>query len=209
MYYKNFTEFHNEQEASKWPIDYFGSWMNDIQVNNKSNIAKLLYGYTGNMNHLYNQLLRGLGEFDKSEVNKYNKEIDLIEKEVSQFELHDNIVIYRYTYKNFFRSLFELSNMQTGRILIEKGFMSTTLLPDLMRDFAKSRNYNCILKLYLPKGTKGAYVSFGEYKLNEYEFLLPPNATFKLLAKSFSIKYRMPMYKCILINQWEFYNNKY
>jgi len=69
------------------------------------------------------------------------------------------------------------------------------LVPSLLKEFAKKHKYNCILKLYLPKGTKGAYIRFSNCVLNECEFLLPPNSKFILVRKHISLKYRM-VYEC-------------
>lgn len=203
---KNFQQFHTEQEAYVWAVNYFGSWINNIQAN-KSNydknniIANLMYAYTGNMNVVYNQFLRGVIEFDKEQIEKYSKEIAIITKEICKFELQEDIIVYRYTNKKLFKYLFKELQIKVGSTFIEKGFMSTTLMPGLMREFSKNHKCDCVLKLYLPKGSKGAYISFGENKLNEFEFLLPPNSTFKLLAKHFNIKNRTIMYECLLINQ--------
>jgi len=66
--------------------------------------------------------------------------------------------------------------------------MSTTLVLGLLKEFAKKHRYNCVLKLYLPKGTKEAYIRFNNSILNEHEFLIPPNLTFRLIMKHFSLK---------------------
>ena len=78
--------------------------------------------------------------------------------------------------------------------------MSTTLFAESMLEDIKPRNYNCILKLYLPKGTKGAYIWQND-GLDEQEFLLPTNAVFKLLKKGFWTRRFMCLYECELIKQ--------
>lgn len=85
-----------------------------------------------------------------------------------------------------------------------KRIMSTTLVADLLRSFAKSHKYDCLLKLYLPKGTKGAYIDFdNKYNmLNECEFLLPINTSFILKKKFFSFKYMKSIYECYLAEQY-------
>jgi hypothetical protein len=202
---KVFREFKTDHEVCKWVNDNFGLWINDVQTNkhngDRCNISKLLYAYTGSMNVIYNRFLRGQGELEEQQNEKCPKEIDIITKEICKLELQEDIVVYRYTCKNFFRNSFETLKPRKGRNFTEKGFMSTTLLPELVKEFPQNHKYDCILKLYLSKGTKGAYVSIGDNKLNEYEFLLPPNATFKLLKRGFRIRDWMPMYECELVHQ--------
>ncbi|MCB2300670.1 ADP-ribosyltransferase [Clostridium tagluense] len=198
---KAFREFHTDKEVCEFVMKYFNSWINDVQINNKNNISNLLYAYTGSMNVIYNRFLRGQVEFEEEQLEKYPKEIDIITKEICKLELQEDIIVYRYTCKSFFRNSFESFKSKIGRNFTEKGFMSTTLLPDLVKEFPQNHKYDYILKLYLPKGTKGAYVSIGNNNLNEYEFLLPPNATFKLLKRGFRIRGWMPMYECVLVHQ--------
>ncbi|MBU3175176.1 hypothetical protein KPL47_02200 [Clostridium estertheticum] len=196
---KAFVEFHTDKEVSEFVIKYFDSWINDVQINNKNNISNLLYAYTGSTNVIYNRSLRGVTELDKNSVEKYSKEIAIITKEICKLELKEDIIVYRYTCKSFFRNSFETLKPGIGRNFIEKGFMSTTLAPELLKEFPQHHRYDCILKLYLPKGTKGAYISIGNNNLNEYEFLLPPNAEFKLLKRG--LRGWMPLYECELIHQ--------
>lgn len=202
---KIFREFHTDKAAYEWGMDYFGSWIKDIQSakdnDNANEISHLLYAYTGNMNIPYNQFLRGYNRFDEEQIEDYSMDTAIISKEICKFALQKNIVVYRYTHKNLFRKLFESSKLKIGKTFTDKGFMSTTLVPDLLKEFAKNRRYNCILKLYLPKGTKGAYIKFDNSLLNEHEFLLPPNTTFKLVRRKFSVKYFRWIYECELVSQ--------
>lgn len=199
-----FREFHSSQDADEWAIHNFGQWIKDIR-SGKDNLdrnseAYLLYAYSGNMNIIYNRFLRGFKDFDKNESKEYSKNIAIIAKEISKFELSENIIVYRYTNRKWFRYLFEYLKPRVGEIFTDKGFMSTTLVPELLKGFAKEHHYNCILKLYLPKGTKGAYLKFDKSILNEQEFLLPPNSTFRLVRKHLSLGYAM-IYECELISQ--------
>lgn len=199
-----YRQFYTDQDVHEWGVRHFGQWLNDIQpdIGNLDNgsIGNLLYFYAGNMYMIYNNFLRGLKGFDNEEIKEYSRDISILVKEISKFSLIENIIVYRYTDKKLFKYLFDSSSAELGKTFTERGFMSTTLVPGLLREFANEHNYNCLLKLYLPKGTKGAYLKFNNSKLNEHEFLLPPNATFKLVKKYFSLKYRT-VYECVLINQ--------
>jgi hypothetical protein len=199
-----FREFHSSQEADEWAIHNFGQWIKDIRDSkdnlDRNSVAYLLYAYSGNMNIIYNRFLRGFKDFDEDESKEYSRDIAIIAKEISKFELQDNIIVYRYTNRKWFGYLFQGLKPRLGKMFTDKGFMSTTLVPQLLKEFAKNHRYNCILKLYLPKGTKGAYLKFDNSILNEQEFLLPLNSTFRLIRKRLSLKYGM-VYECELISQ--------
>ncbi|MFL0197127.1 ADP-ribosyltransferase [Clostridium sp. WILCCON 0269] len=203
---KVFRQFKNEEEVYEWVTDNFGGGTRYIEIyensSDKSDMANLLCCYTGNKNNIYRKILWGCAkELGGEEIENYLKEISIIPKEICKFELQENIIAYRYTYKKTLEKGFESLKIEKGETFTNKMFMSTTLIPGLLKEFFKSRKCDCILKLYLPKGTKGVYVSVGKNALNEQEFSLPPNSTFKLIKRSYSFKYHMPLYECELLYQ--------
>lgn len=202
---KIFREFHTDKEAYEWAMNNFESWLKDIQPDkdkyDDNNIANSLYDYTGGLNILYNEYLRGFNTLEQVVIEEYSKNTAIITNEISKFALLENIVVYRYTNKKWFGYLFQSLKPKIGQIFSDKGFMSTTLVPDMLEKFAKEQRYNCVLKLYLPIGTKGAYIRFNNSKLNEHEFLLPPNSKFRLIRKYLSFKYKM-VYECELVSQY-------
>ncbi|OPJ58151.1 ADP-ribosyltransferase [Clostridium chromiireducens] len=105
--------------------------------------------------------------------------------------------------KELLKLLFEKQKIKVGHTFTDKAFIDTTLVPDLIRDFADTHKYNCLLKLHLPKGIKGAYVEFYHKNdhLNECEFLLPLNSIFVLKKKYFSLRYMKKVYECYLVAQ--------
>lgn len=199
-----FCEFDSSQDVDEWAAHNFGQWIKEIRSGkdniDTNNIGYLLYAYSGSMNIIYNRLLRGSKDFDENEIEEYSRNIAIITEEISKLELPENIIAYRYTNRKWFSNLFESSKPRVGEIFTDKGFMSTTLVSELLKEFAKEHRYNCILKLYLPKGTKGAYLKFDNSILNEQEFLLPPNSTFRLIRKHLSFRYGL-VYICELISQ--------
>lgn len=201
---KAYKQFQTEQEALCWVTKYYRAWLNYIQeyknAKKPDNAAQLLYDYTGGMNIPYNQYLRKMNELKKENVEQYSRDIDIITKEISKFSLLENIVVYRYTSTGFFKTMFLSPKLQVGKTYTDPGFMSTTLVCNLLQAFAAKRKYNCLLKLYLPKGTKGAYVKFDDSLLNEEEFLLPPNTTFRVIRKYFDFKYHR-VYECEVLIQ--------
>lgn len=204
---KLFKEFTTEEEAKRWAEENYGQWLKDIQITeysyNSKNINDLLYGYTGNMYQIYNPMLRGWGKYDNKEIVEYSQKINIINNEISKINLKENIVVWRYTHKKLFKLLFENHKIKVGQTFTDKAFMDTTLVAELLHSFAFDHKYNCLLKLYLPKGTKGVYIDFYDKDsiLNECEFLLPTNATFMLKKKGFSFRYMKKVYECYLVKQ--------
>ncbi|EHI99780.1 hypothetical protein CDLVIII_3206 [Clostridium sp. DL-VIII] len=204
---KAFKEFSTEDEAKEWVNENYGQWLEKIQITQYSyaskNVSDLLSGYSGNMDRVYNQMLRGKREFPKSQSKEFIENINIINNAISKLKLKENIQVWRWTSKNEFKKLFENAKIKKGHTFIDKAFMSTTLVSDLLENFAKSRKYDCLLKLYLPKGTKGAYIDFYDkyHLLNECEFLLPTNTSFVFQKKFFSFKYMKWIYECYLVGQ--------
>lgn len=200
-----YKEFNTEEDVDKWTNENYGEWLEKLQREDYSydsnDITDLLYYYTGSMNDILNKLLRGylVSELDEDELNDFTNKINIINTEISNFKLKENIIVWRYTYKGFFERLFESNKIKVGRVFIEKSFMSTTLLPKNLEEFALSNHYDTLLKIYLPKGTNGAYVDFEKDGLNEREFLLPKGCKFKLKKKKFRLRWPHYVYECELI----------
>lgn len=200
-----FKEFHTDLEAHEWAMHNFAPWIKKLQQvednHDENNIENLLNAYTGSENLIINRFLRGNCMPYEDNLEELSRKVEIIEKEICKFKLQENIIVYRYTHKNFLRQLFGHSEIKREKVFVEKAIMSTTLVANLLIEFAKNRKCNCLVKLYLPKGTKGVYVKFDNGLLNEHEFLLPPNSKFKLIGKSYSFKYGMFVYKCELVSQ--------
>ena len=202
-----FKEFFAEDEAKRWAKENYGDWLDKIQITKYSysskNINDLLFGYSGNMDRVYNQRLRGKIKNCENQCKEFMKNIKIINNEISKLKLKENVIVWRWTSKSEFKKLFENAKIKKGHTFIDKAFMSTTLVADLLENFAKNRKYDCLLKLYLPKGTKGAYIDFYDkyHLLNECEFLLPTNTSFVFQKKFFSFKYMKWIYECYLVGQ--------
>ena len=202
-----YREFYLKEDIDNWVINNYGEWINILnkeKYNYKAgntDLADLLYCYGGNNYITYNNILRGFEEYSENERKENLKEIDIINKSISKFKLNDEIVVWRFTHKDFFETLFEDFKVKKENTFTEKAFMSTTLIPSLLLEFAKKNKYNCLLKLYLPRGTKGAYLKFNNTLLNEEEFLLPFGATFVLKNRYYDFRFRKWVYKCSLMSQ--------
>ena len=89
--------------------------------------------------------------------------------------------MYRYTRRKAVRANCG-GHIHNGAVISDPGFQSTSLVKSCMKSFAKEYEMDCLLKIYLPKGFPGAYIS--EYReedrLDENEYLLPAGTRLKV-----------------------------
>lgn len=76
------------------------------------------------------------------------------------------------------------TNLKVGDVFEDKGFVSTTLDPDIANSFSANSFYGKVLQFNLPKGTKGLFPEYflGDevFSWGEREFLLPRDSKFKV-----------------------------
>ncbi len=186
-----YKEFQTSDEADAW------AWANyaDVLTPSKDNTAYMsVFYYTGSMSRNWNSVLRHHpsienGEFEESAKGEFCPDGEQIcrIKEVNtvlrQHTIPENVVVYRYTHKKVLKHLCFPEKIKRLVHFSDKGFFSTTLVKELLVDFANKHACNCLLKIYLPAGLQGAYVSLKNplAKLNEQEILLPPNTKFEIV----------------------------
>lgn len=137
------------------------------------------------------------------DVNKYLRNIDddineayvqtavkNIDSAISKFELKENITLFRGTDVDSLIELFpdadDLAEL-IGCEYSDKGYMSTAPLEKVAKRFAEDNDVGnqLILQLDVTKGNgKGAYINSlsGQYKNDEYEFLIKRDSKFKIYA---------------------------
>lgn len=183
-----YREFSSEEEAEEWARQHYADL---IGIPRDDELHKIISSYTGSYYKWYNNLLRNYMPVNSSEFKKIDSidvrenviEIQKIIEALCKYSLPENIIAYRFTHKAVIKSLCSGKNICVGTIFSDKAFFSTTLIRKLLNEFMWKNHCNCLLKLYLPKGLSGAYVSIDkEWScLNEQEFLLPPNTKFRII----------------------------
>ncbi|MDE1906963.1 MAG: hypothetical protein KGH75_11000 [Rhodospirillales bacterium] len=152
----------------------------NLYMNTSSNINSLLR--TG-------RLLKGsITERIKPEVKKIIKSI----QKAPKFKLGYPTVVYRGITKKSY------SNLKTGKVYKDKGFVSTTFISEIADDFNDGKNYQA--RIFLTSRDEGAYLPVlcnrfatePEFKFKDYtkehELLLPKGTTFKVLGHSYNSK---------------------
>lgn len=183
-----YREFKSAEESETWAWQHYA---NLLGLPPEDELYKMISSYTGSYYKAYNKLLRTCPPLDSIEFRKINfedyadlvEEIYKISRTLKNYSLPENITVYRFSHKKDIRKLCGKKIFCVGMEFSDKAFFSTTLVKDKLERFRKENRCDCLLKLYLPQGFPGAYVSFKQdwSCLNEQEFLLPPNVKFRIL----------------------------
>lgn len=193
--YSPYREFHGEAEVENWAWAHYGDLLG---MSPKSKLYEDIFAYTGSLSTPINRLLRHAPPYGTPEFFKYDpgdfqfayEVIPGIAEALNRHRTPEAIVAYRFTQLKAMKQLCGTKRFRSGLLFSDKAFFSTTLLRKRLLQLGKEHRCNCVLKLYLPKGTHGAYVSFKDKRdlLREYEFLLPPNTKFEI-AKVWTFTY--------------------
>ena len=180
-----YLSFKTENEAVSWANKYFSDWLPgliDKDIRSENNIESAIKNYCGSSHVPVNRMLRS-DRCNNIEYKEYLEGIDILKNEINKYELQDNILVYRFVTSNFLKSLCNSKIPRKNQMITDKGFMSTSLLYSSMNNFRQHRKCDCVLAIRLPKGTKGVYTGFLSHSLKEFEFILAPNTTIKILKK--------------------------
>ena len=183
----SYREFTSAEEVQAWAQEHYGSFLN----NPDEPIYDKVFDYTGNTYIPINRLLRKLPTWP---AKKYREKLSEVYQEfyddgivlddfLRSYTLPEGVVVYRFISRKGIKELFGRWFPRKARSGLEKAFMSTSLLKSAAREFAKN-DRGVMLKIRVPKGTHGLYVSQDQYKgnqLREYEFLLPPRVMLRVV----------------------------
>lgn len=199
--YKEFTK----DEAYEWGMKNYGHWLIKLQDQDnmpKTPVEKFFRYYTQGIHNFFNTILRyddiETYVFDTNELSKdmFIEGVDEIRKNV----ITENIVVHRYVSKNILRDMKKWGNISVGlirkgKILMDKGFMSTTLSLSSVsdRDYANPFNHS-LLTIYVPKGTPGVYVDLIS-DMHENEILFAPGIKLKVISSPLGRRI-----ECVVVN---------
>ncbi|MBO4788081.1 MAG: hypothetical protein J5531_04180 [Lachnospiraceae bacterium] len=176
----SYREFTSTDEVNEWAQEHFGEFLNypDEPIYDK------VYEYTGNTYIPINRLLRALPSWQAEECKDrlpeaYREFYDdgmVLYDYLSRFRIPEDVIVYRFLSREGIKELFGRWIPRKGRKGLEKAFMSTSLLLSAAKEFAKDKR-GVMLRIRVPAGTHGLYVSQDQYKgnlLRECELLLTP-----------------------------------
>ncbi|MBO5041017.1 MAG: hypothetical protein J6D09_07980 [Clostridia bacterium] len=182
-----YKELQSSAEATEWAEKHFADV---LHMSFDDPLCHSIRSYTGSCSDAWNAFLRRSnskkGFYTKKERDFWGEELDEIDAIIDFLHQHiipENLLVFRYTNLKDIQTLCGKKTLRPKMRFSDKAYFSTTLVRLLLRSFICKKRYNCVLKLFLPQGLHGAYVSVKDEKsvLNEQEILLPPNTKFEIL----------------------------
>lgn len=177
-------------EAEKWGEQHFRTWLPQLHSQDhdpQTDLEQFFRYYTQGTGHIFNRILRnGIESFDFSD--SFFTEAMFIDSiaEIKKHKLSEDIVVFRYIQPRYIERMLEWGGSRTVKkesILSERGFLSTTLSPEAVRDQPYASKGNTCFKIYVPKGTPCVYVDLIS-DMHEQEMLFPPDTKLKVLKSS-------------------------
>lgn len=198
----DYKEFLTPDEAELWGNEIYKEWGNEIK---KFEIIKRGSGMFEDLSWAYVPLERYSG-WDYRQINNFlrnNNEdtldaykytaVRLSEMLLQAPRIKENIVVYRYVGSDFIEELLQANKKFEHHYYYEKGFTSTSLLKKIVDDAPDDAS---LLKLYVDKGTVGAYVDTVVSRA-EHEILLQNNLFIRLCkAPYFDKKINRMIFEC-------------
>lgn len=185
---ENYKEFNTDAEVEKWAKPIYEKWAetyknvehNIKNILDNSVVSDSLACYFGYMHRQINNYLR-CGKDTKE--NTYREMADIISIWIALTPaISKNIIIYRSIDEVQLNLMYEHYKKYRTPYQ-ESGFMSCSLLKNicLNSDFSDNRY---LLKIYAPKGIRGAYANFIARR-NEQELLLQRDYYLEFVKKPY------------------------
>lgn len=189
---KLYKEFHTTEEADAWVEKYKSCFPSDSD-DDKIFLQAIDY-YTASGNPIFNNHLRRYRPMEKD--NYFYPYVSQMIKKLPTYQIPDNITVYRYINKQLLKDMCESYPPKRGSILLDKGFMSTTLIRNSIFNLRLEKKLNVLLIISIPKGTNGTYVGLLHDTLPEYEIILAPNTKLRIDRKSLFNNY----FECTVVS---------
>lgn len=189
IYKSAYREFSSIEEASEWGNEHYKQWADEYKknifiLNDVYNIqeAAALDCYCGFAYQNMNSILRNIPVPNLSDniITYYKTMNKLLEFSIlCAPRVPENIIVYRGISNIFMESL-KKAVTDTAGYVVERGFLSTSLISN----FVIKNNYDALLRIYVPKGEFGMYVTNLTGRPQEQEMLFMPNSYIRLIDDS-------------------------
>ncbi|MZP30092.1 hypothetical protein GTO91_10275 [Heliobacterium undosum] len=175
---EEYIEFKNEKEAHEWGMRHYFKWAEtykSVMKLARKTVKTSLYTapiecYCG---YSYRQINDYLRYCSDSGENLYREMADILSIVLcSAPRIPCDLILYRLVNDEFIRNLIEEN--KRDRPIQEKGFLSTSLIKDIVNQSEPYASEKNLLKIYVKKETIGVYVN-SVTRRSEEEMLLFPN----------------------------------
>lgn len=197
-----YREFQNSNESTAWGNKYYEQWGLSYLATSKK-----IYGLDVGVCCKYPiEGFCGYGYLSENEYLRKNKDVScssgltdvLIRAICSAPTIPENIIVYRLVCDEVIQELTTLTDNKSY-FYYEKGFMSTSLIKDIVKIDEPYSSHKNLLKIYVEKNTIGVYVNVVTRR-SEEEMLFLPGMTLKLIEKPYKDKnIDKIIYECILL----------
>lgn len=180
----------SEMEVKEWGRIHYGEWLVDMQSQKnipKSPVEFFFRYYSQGIDFAFNRALRS-----ECDIEKYCKESfikpEMFYDAICEMEKHpipEDIVVFRYVEMKLWYSMLKWSGIKKiskNPTIFDKGFMSTTLTPELVHSQERHLGKFIKLKIYVPEKTPCAFLELIS-DMNENEVLFPPNTKLRVLSR--------------------------
>ena len=200
-----YKEFLTVKECRKWG-EYYSNWAKRYkEVMSLTEKIKTQHSletstvecYCGHSYREINKLLRS-GSISDNKL--YDKMADiLIMTLCSAPRIPEDIVVYRVIDKSFIEDMIRHNKLSRPNPIQEKGFMSTSLLKNIVNTYSEAVGEPHLLKIYVPQNTIGIYVN-SITKRDEEEILIAPNNYLWLIDYPYYDEgYSVKIFECQLV----------
>ena len=175
--YEEYTDMIDPLDIKRWGQDQ----RNSVEITD--DVKDHFCEYMGRGSKRINGYLL-CGKYKSGNDPETEKIIEEFDEVLQRASIDDNIVVYHAMKRE------HLPEDENDNI-VPNCYWSTSLLLAADYIFKDNENYNCILRIFLPKGTHALYISDikGRDFLNEYELLLPRKCKFKVIKRHLFSKY--------------------
>lgn len=229
---QNYRSFTSREEAENWGIPIYQEWADRYKESMfkveklkafplSGNPVELYCGYLykwinlylryrADSEEAYQNHLRTAREFSGDDDSYTYRDLAHVLAFVvaSAPEIPENIIVFRYVNEDFINILLDKNLADPSTPTLEKGFLSTSLIPDYDKDtpfsndkekHASFRKGPHLLKIYVEKGSSGIYVNTITRR-HEVEMLLFPGGYLALIDDPYKDKYlNKIVYECRLM----------
>jgi hypothetical protein len=201
-----YKKFDDSEETETWGRRIYKDW--GIQYKEVMHSAKVIITsglisapiecYCGYAYREVNEFLRH--EVD-NESNTYREMAELLSIILcSAPRIPCDLIVYRLVCDEFIQEMINKNKSEYPTPIQEKGFMSTSLLKNIVNEQRAYNNHKNLLKIYLDKNSIGIYVN-AITRRSEEEMLLFPNSYLGMIEYPYrdSTSGKI-VYECKLIN---------
>lgn len=186
---EDYKEFLNKEEATEWGKELYKDWVVKYKklmdcstkyASTKVYCEDIVALYCGEEYKQINEYLRE--ETSNTDTLNKIKATILLLALISAPRTSQDLVLYRIVGDEFVTTLIDKN--KHNEWCEEKGFMSTSLLKNIVYSSGYFSSEKNILKIYVPKGTVALYVSLVCGR-SEDELLLPPGVGLKMISSPY------------------------